>query len=72
MKPAALKSEITFSSLYLASVSIVHTSKQLPNLQRLELIGTENSQEIPNQNSWGHAVLWQSSEGKKLSGRGRM
>lgn len=56
MKTAAFKSENTFRSLYLAFVSIVHTIKQLPNPEQLDIIGTERLEEIQRQNSRGHVT----------------
>ena len=55
MKTAAVKRENTFSSLYPAFVSIVHTIKQLPNLEQLDVIGTE-SEELQRQTSRGRVA----------------
>lgn len=62
-------SENTFSSLYLAFVSTVHTIKPLPNLEQLDIIGTESLEEIWRWNSRGHvtgagAELWRQRQGR--------
>lgn len=56
VKTAALKRKNMFSGLYLAFVSTVYTIKQLPNLEQLDIIGTEGLEEIQRQNSSGHVA----------------
>lgn len=43
----------------------VHTIKQLPNLEQLDVIGTETLEEIQKQNSRGHVSGY---EGRRQSG----
>lgn len=56
MKAPDLKTANRFSGPYPPSVSIVLTIKQLPNLERLDIISTESLEEIPRQKSRGHVA----------------